>query len=129
MTPENNPIGWVEIPALDMDRAIAFYNAVFGYDLQTQQVGPLLMAFMPMSAEGKGSAAALVKFEQWYKPTLDGPLVYFTAPSGDLRNKLARVEPAGGHIAVPRKPISEEFGFIACIVDTEENRIALHSRK
>ena len=128
-TPKNNPIGWIEIPATNMERAMKFYETVFELPLERHQMGPLDMAWFPMIAEGKGASGALVVHKDWYKPTTDGPLVYFTAQSGDLRNELGRVEKAGGTIAVPRKQISEEYGYMAVCVDTEGNRIAIHSRK
>ncbi|HRH93293.1 MAG TPA: VOC family protein, partial [Candidatus Peribacteria bacterium] len=81
-----------------------------------------------VTPNGAGAPGALVKHEQWYKPTMDGPLLYFSATSGDLSVELGRVEKAGGKIWVPRKPIGE-FGFIAVFSDTEGNRMALHSRK
>jgi predicted enzyme related to lactoylglutathione lyase len=56
-------------------------------------------------------------------------LVYFTAHSGDLSNELARVEAAGGKILVPRKEIGPDYGFMAVILDTEGNRVALHSKE
>jgi uncharacterized protein len=49
--------------------------------------------------------------------------------SGDLSVELGRVEQAGGKIIIPRTLISEETGFMAVIIDTEGNRIALHSHK
>ena len=55
-------------------------------------------------------------------------VVYFTAFSGDLANELSRVEEAGGKILQEKKQISEEHGYMALILDTEGNRIAVHSR-
>lgn len=128
-TPTHNVVGWFEIPALDMERAITFYETVFGYTLERHPMGPLDMAWFPNLRGSVGACGALVKYEQWYKPTLDGPLIYFTAFSGDLSNELSRVEKAGGKIWVPKKQISEDVGYMACIEDTEGNRIAIHSKK
>ena len=125
----DNVVGWFEIPVVDMERAMRFYETVFDVKLERRTMGPLDMAWFPTVQGGTGASGSLVKHEQWYKPTLDGPLLYFEARSGDLRNELKRVEAAGGTIAVPRKQISEEYGYMAVIVDTEGNRIALHSRK
>ncbi len=126
---QGNAVGWFEIPVIDMERAMQFYEAVFDVRLERHRMGPLDMAWFPMHPEGKGASGSLVKREQWYKPTLDGPLIYFTAHSGDLRNELGRVEAAGGKIYVPRKQISEDIGYMAVMGDTEGNRIAIHSRK
>ena len=128
MIPPHNIVGWFEIPAVDMERAIKFYQAVFGFEeFHREQMGPLDMAMFPSIEGSMGAAGALIKHEQWYKPTTDGVLIYFTAFSGDVNVELGRVEAAGGHVAVPRKQIGD-YGFMAVFVDTEGNRIALHSR-
>lgn len=127
---KNNPIGWFEIPVLDMDRAITFYETVFGYEMQRQQMGSLDMGWFPMSSESPGAGGSLVCHKDFYTPSAAaGTLVYFIAPSGDLSTELARVEEAGGEIIIPKKQISEEYGYMAVILDTEGNRVALHSPK
>lgn len=125
---EHNPVGWFEIPVLNMDRAISFYETVFQMELEKHQMGPLEMAWFPMLEGKMGSPGSLVKNEDHYKPSENGPLVYFTAHSGDLQNELSRVETAGGKILMPKKEISEGYGFMALVLDSEGNRIALHSR-
>jgi predicted enzyme related to lactoylglutathione lyase len=129
MSPQSNAVGWFEIPALDMDRAMKFYETVFDVKLERHQMGPLDMAWFPSLPEGKGAAGSLVKYEDWYKPTTDGPLLYFTAHSGDLKNEVSRIEAAGGKLVVPIKQISPEYGWMACAIDTEGNRFAIHSRE
>ena len=42
---------------------------------------------------------------------------------------LARVEAAGGTVLEGKKEIAEGYGFMAIILDTEGNRVALHSKK
>lgn len=124
----DNVVGWFEIPVTDMDRAVRFYEAVLAIKLERHLLGPLEMAWFPTVAGGTGSAGTLVRHEAYYKPSADGVLLYFTAKSGDVANELARVEAAGGKILAPKKLISPEYGHMALILDTEGNRIALHSR-
>lgn len=126
--PTHNPIGWIEIPVTDMERAMKFYEEVFGFKLERHTMGPLDMAWFPTIPDSIGCSGSLVKHEQWYKPTLDGPLVYFTAFSGDVDVELARAEKAGGKIRIPKKLIAPDIGYMAVFEDTEGNRIALHSR-
>lgn len=128
MIPPHNMIGWVEIAVTDMERAIKFYETVFDVKLERHQMGPLDMAWFPSIENSIGASGSLVKHDEWYKPTLDGPLIYFTAFSGDVNNELAKVEKAGGKIWVPKKQISPEIGYMAVFGDSEGNRIALHSR-
>ncbi len=40
---------------------------------------------------------------------------------------MNRVEEAGEKITVPKTEISPEHGFMAVFIDTEANRVALHS--
>jgi len=82
----------------------------------------------PPHESNKGAQGALVKNEQFYKPSQDGALLYFTAQSGDLKKEVSRVEAAGGKILAPIKQISEDYGWMAVCLDTEGNRFAIHSR-
>jgi predicted enzyme related to lactoylglutathione lyase len=45
----------------------------------------------------------------------------------DLATVLARVEGAGGKILVGKTPITPEYGYFAHFLDTEGNRVGLHS--
>ncbi len=129
MTQITNPFGWIEIAVTDMPRAMKFYEDVFGVKLHRMELGPLEMAMWPELPGGKGAGGALVKHAEWYKPTTDGALIYFTAQSGDLKNEVSRVEVAGGQVVVPIKQISPDYGWMACCTDTEGNRFAIHSRE
>ena len=45
----------------------------------------------------------------------------------DVQKVLDKVEAAGGKILVPKTEISPEYGFMAVFIDSEGNRIGLHS--
>ena len=126
----SNAVGWFEIPVIDMQRAMKFYEAVLGVKLEFHKMPELDMAWFPMS-DGKGASGSLVQNKEWYRPAKDpreGVLIYFMSPSGDLSNELPLIEKAGGRVVIPRKPIGEH-GFIAIFLDSEGNRVALHSMK
>ena len=123
-----NAVGWFEIPVNDMDRAIKFYETVFNLKLSRNTLGPLDMAWFPWDEEKPGSPGSLVCLPEYYKPSQEGVLIYFSSHTGDLADELSRVEKAGGKILSPKKQISEENGYMALLLDTEGNRIALHSR-
>jgi predicted enzyme related to lactoylglutathione lyase len=125
----HNVVGWFEIPVTDMERAIKFYETVFAFKLQRNQVGPLDMAWFPWIEEGMGAAGSLVCFPEVYKPTTEGVVIYFTAFSGDMAVELSRVEGAGGKVLQHKTLITDEIGYMGLFLDTEGNRIALHSRK
>jgi predicted enzyme related to lactoylglutathione lyase len=52
-------------------------------------------------------------------------LIYLDAGE-DLTPVLGRVEPAGGKVVVPKTSIGEH-GAIAVFIDSEGNRVGLHS--
>jgi uncharacterized protein len=113
---------WIEIPALDLDRAISFYASVFDISIQKVDLGVLKMGVFPHGDVG----AALCQHPEYRPSATDGLLVYLNA-SPDLQPILDRVEPAGGRIVRPKTAISPEHGFMALFTDSEGNRIALHS--
>ena len=61
-----------------------------------------------------------------YKPTTDGAVVYLNA-GNDLQPMLDKVLQNGGEVIVPKTEISPEIGFFAQFIDTEGNRLGLHS--
>ena len=124
----NNPIGWVEIPVTDLDRAETFYREYFGWELtrQEERYG-VTMSWFPMDMESYGSAATLIMGEG-YTPSHEGPLVYFTAPEGTVEAALKKAETMG--ITILRETVDiGDHGFFAVIEDSEGNRIAIHSMK
>jgi hypothetical protein len=129
VTAKSNIVGWFEIPVTNMDRAMKFYETVLGIKLSRNQLGLLDMAWFPWVEEGKGSAGSLVCHPDHYKPSMDGVLIYLTTQTGDLSEDLQRVEKAGGEIIQPKTLIAEDYyGYMAIFIDSEGNRIALHSR-
>lgn len=125
---KHNMIGWIEIPVIEMDRAVKFYENVFEVQLSKVQMGDIEMAMFPHIENSIGASGTLVKHEH-YKPSLDGVVIYFTAISGDINIELSRVEAAGGKVIMPRTLITEEIGYWALFIDSEGNKVALHSRK
>ena len=41
-------VTWFEVPALDIDRAVAFYRNVFGYEMQRHDHPDCQQAFFPL---------------------------------------------------------------------------------
>lgn len=124
---EQNMVSWFEIPVLDMERAIAFYNAVFDINIQSQDFGGTLMGWFPFAEGKEGAAGSLIQDKNYQPSVIHGVAIYFA--SQDVQIELNRVEAAGGKIAKPKTQISPEVGFMALFIDSEGNRIALHSRK
>lgn len=112
---------WFEIPVTDINRAKKFYDAIFQTEIFINDFGGFKMGIFPHRSVG----AALCQGD-FYKPSQDGTLVYFDA-NPDLIDVLDRIEPAGGKVIRGKTQISPEHGFMALFIDSEGNRLALHS--
>ena len=124
-------VGWFEIPVLDMERAVNFYNNVFNIEIKVQQFGPTKMGWFPFAddAKAKGAGGSLIHNPEHYKPSDQGALVYFTSRIGDINDELSRIESSGGTILRAKTQISVDHGYMALFQDSEGNRVALHSLK
>jgi uncharacterized protein len=129
MKMKNNVVGWFELPVGNMERAIKFYEKVLDLKIERHTMGDLDMGWFPTSPQGSGAMGSLVYMPEFYTPGSQGPLIYFTAHSGDLTNELGRVEAAGGKILQAKKMISEDIGYMGLFTDSEGNRVAIHSRE
>lgn len=121
-----NPVVWFEIYVTDMNRARAFYSAVFGKELQhlpSPGETEMEMWAFPWTDGAPGAAGALVKHPM-RSPDPQGNLIYFSCQ--DVSQEAAKAEAAGGKLIMPRTPIGP-YGFIALIADSEGNTIGLHS--
>ena len=116
-------LNWFEIPATDIDRATKFYNTIFDIQMSPFEMMPgFMMAQFP--ADEGGVSGAVVAGEG-YVPSADGSLIYLNG-SDDLNTILQRVDGAGGSVVVPKTDIGD-IGFFAVFLDTEGNKVALHS--
>ena len=121
-----NAISWFEIPATDLGRAQAFYEAIFGVTMIPMDMPNLQMRMFPLE-NMTGVGGAVVKSDGFHKPSpTDGPLIYLNG-NPDVQKVLDKVEKAGGKIIVPKTQITPEYGFMGVFIDTEGNRFGLHS--
>lgn len=123
----NNAISWFEIPATDLPRAQKFYETIFGIQMIPMDMENIKMRMFPLDDMMTQIGGAVVDSGGFHKPSLsEGPLIYLNG-NPDVQNVLNKVEAAGGTIMVPKTQISPAYGYMAVIVDTEGNRIGLHS--
>jgi len=118
----NNPVQWFEIAATDLERAKDFYTKVFNLEYQFIEM-PDAKMYMFGSSDKVGSSGCLVQSAE-NKPSTDGSIIYFKCK--DCAVEAGRIEEAGGKLIVPKTDIGE-FGFFAQCIDTEGNRIGMHS--
>jgi uncharacterized protein len=120
-------ISWFEIPATDLARAQKFYEAIFDMQMIPMDLPNLKMRMFPITDMQNGVGGALCDSGGFHKPSVtEGPLIYLNA-NPDVQIVLSRVEAAGGKIMVPKTQISDDIGHMGVFIDTEGNRIALHS--
>ncbi|HEY1792570.1 MAG TPA: VOC family protein [Opitutaceae bacterium] len=117
-----NRIVWVDIPVVKLDRAIRFYSAVLGVQVERNEFPGMSIGSFP---HRDGEAAGCLYLSESVKPSADGPLVYLNV-HGRLDEAVEAVVPSGGKVLQPKESIGP-FGFKAIILDTEGNRVALHS--
>ena len=122
-----NAISWFEIPTTDIDRAQKFYENIFGITMMPMDMPQIKMRMFPLDDMMTQVGGALVDSGGFHKASAtDGPLIYLNA-NPDVQIVLDKVVEAGGSIMMPKTEISPEYGFMAVFIDTEGNRIALHS--
>ena len=122
-----NAISWFEIPATDLPRAQKFYETIFGITLNPLDMPNIKMRMFPLDNMMTGVGGAIVDSGGFHKSSVtDGPLIYLNG-NPDVQKILDKVESAGGKIMVPKTEISPDYGYMAVFIDTEGNRIGLHS--
>jgi predicted enzyme related to lactoylglutathione lyase len=121
-----NVLNWFEIPATDINRAKGFYQGILDIQMETSNMMGIEMAFFPYVMGSSKVSGAICKSEH-HKPSYDGCIVYLNG-NPDLQKVLDKVEQAGGQIVMPKTKISDEVGYMAFIIDTEGNRVAVHSQ-
>jgi hypothetical protein len=120
----SNALNWFEIPVTDLARAKRFYGSVLQAELREESMSGRKMAIFPYEQKS-GVGGALLQDEALV-PGAQGAVIYLNA-GDDLDGALSRIEPAGGKILLGKTLISEDIGSIAHFLDTEGNRVALHS--
>ena len=122
-----NAVGWFDIYVDDLNRAVAFYEAVLGTTLEEMgdPTGESQMMSFPGDMSVYGAAGALTKSPH-AKPGVGGTIIYFMAE--DCAVQEARVAQAGGIVIRPKFSIGE-FGFVTLCQDTEGNMFGLNSMK
>lgn len=119
----SNRIVWVDIPVVDLDRAIAFYSAVLGC-VVTKEGGPgFVFGLLPHAGADVGGCLVLTGDDN--APSRLGPLIYLNA-EGRLPQAIQAVAAQGGQVLQAVHQIGPH-GARAIVLDSEGNRVALHA--
>lgn len=119
-----NTFCWIDIPVIDLDRAIAFYAGVLNKPVEKIAEHGFEFGLLP-HVENNVSGCLAVMDDR--KPSQDGPLVYLNV-EGQLTQAVAAVKNYGGKVLKEIMQIGP-YGHRAIVLDTEGNAIALYSKE
>lgn len=116
-------ISWFEIPAINFDQSVAFYNHIYEIEMKTLKNGDYTMALFP----SEGGISGAIVCGTGSIPSVTGPLLYLNG-GDDLNDVLEKVPIAGGRIIMEKTFIDKDSGYFAVFIDSEGNKLALHSK-
>ena len=118
---KNNRAVWFDIPVVDLGRATDFYAKVLGVAVEQQSMEGFQFSVIEHQ-DGNGgclvSNAAEISADK-------GVLLYLNV-DGRIRDAVRQVQDHGGRILQEVHSLGPH-GFRAIILDSEGNRMALHS--
>ena len=119
----NNYISIFEIPVTDIARAVTFYQAILDIEIEQYEFPGMQMGLLP--AENQVNVGVLMQGEG-YEPSATGVTIYLNG-GDNLQVILDRIEPNGGQIIVPKSLHADGEEYFALFIDSEGNRLGLHS--
>ncbi|MFA7326991.1 MAG: VOC family protein [Candidatus Kapaibacterium sp.] len=117
-------VSWFEIPAIDFQQAVNFYNYIFNIEMEQVVNEDSATAFFPVTTGIGGAITSGFNNET----SASGPLLYLNG-GDDLNLVLNKVEDAGGRIIMSKTLISKNAGYFAVFIDSQGNKLALYSKK
>lgn len=112
-----------EIPATDISRAIHFYQKILDINIEKMDIEGMQMGILPY--EGQMTTGVIIQADG-YKPAADGVTIYLNG-GDNLQIILDKVEKNGGKIMTPKTAHADGSGYFAIFLDSEGNKMALHS--
>jgi uncharacterized protein len=120
-----NSLNWFEIPVIDFARAKNFYETLYSAEIIEMPFPNGRYGMLPCDMQN-GVGGGIIQGEG-FEPSTKGALIYLNGGE-DLNIPLSKVESSGGKIVLSKTAIGQN-GFMAHIIDTEGNKVALHSTK
>lgn len=115
-----NFVSIFEIPATDIKRAIGFYATIMDMDIEFLDFPGMQLGLFPVDDQINFGTIALGT------PSADGVTIYLNG-GDNLQVILDRVETEGGKVLVPKSQHADESGYFALFLDSEGNKLGLHS--
>lgn len=119
----NSFISIFEIPATDISRAINFYQVIMDIEIEKMEFPGMHMGLLPYEDQ---MVTGIIVQGEGYLPSENGVAIYLNGGE-DLQVILDKVENNGGKIIIPKTPHADESGFFAIFLDSEGNKLGLHS--
>ena len=118
---------WTDIPVADLDRAIEFYAAVLGQEVSKMSDGGFEYGLLSHKEQNASGCLCVSSDSVGNKnqPSQTGPLIYLSV-EGRLDDAVKAVRANSGNVLEEKQQIGPH-GFRTVIIDSEGNRIALHS--
>lgn len=115
-----NKAVWFDIPVSDLDRASDFYGAVLDIKIHREKFGNIEFSVLDHQ-DGNGGCLIIRPNE-----ISDKGLLLYLNVNGRIKDACEQVKKCGGKIIEDIQSIGPH-GFRAIILDSEGNRIVLHS--
>lgn len=112
-----------EIPANEISRAVDFYQSILNLKIEKMDMPEMQMGILPY--ENQAAVGVIIKADG-YKPSADGVTIYLNG-GDNLQVILDKVEKNGGKILAPKTPHADGQGYFALFLDSEGNKMGLHS--
>jgi predicted enzyme related to lactoylglutathione lyase len=118
-------VSFFEIPAINFERAIKFYEALLDTKLSVMDCGHEKMAFF---SDVNSDACGAISWAENFKPSRDGVLISLTCP--DIETALSMIDGSGGETIIPKTQIeAPDAGYFAVFIDCEGNRVGLWAQE
>jgi predicted enzyme related to lactoylglutathione lyase len=117
---EHNRAVWFDVPVAELERAAKFYAAVLGVRVEKQEFDGSSFCVIEHK---DGNGGCLVKSPDEISAV--GVMIYLNV-DGRIRDAVANARSHGGGVVEDVQSIGPH-GFRAIVLDSEGNRIALHS--
>ncbi|GGC79444.1 VOC family protein [Enterococcus wangshanyuanii] len=113
----------IEIPAIDISRAVDFYQSILAITIEKMEFPEMKLGLFPTEEQ---TVVAVLMEGEGYTPSSNGVTIYLDG-GDDLQNILDKIEKNGGTIIAQKTPHADESGYFALFMDTEGNKLGLHS--
>lgn len=118
---KNNRAVWFDIPVVDLDRSMKFYAEVLKIEVNKEEFDGGAIAVLEHT---EGNGACLVPRAN--EVSRDKGILVYLNVDGRIRDAVSKVSANGGEVIEDTHAIGP-YGFSARILDSEGNRLALHS--